>query len=96
MKMYQQFHLDKEWADKERSKTGRSPESLTVASADRLLSGVAQMGYEVLQGSEALNGVPTTVIIGGESRRNPKDDFYRLAEELGLRFRSGDYFRSAK
>lgn len=90
--VYQAFVLDREWIEEERMRTGRLPAALTLEAANRVLGEMARLGYEVLEGSETLCGVPTTVIIGGRTGSNHKNDFYGLAEIAGLHFSSGDYF----
>ncbi len=89
-KIFQRFNLDLEGM----TQLGREELlSLNLPQAGRTLrQELAQIGYTVLESSDSLSGVPVSVIVGGEFGMQHKDDFYKLAERLGLRYSSGEYY----
>ena len=56
-------------------------------------------GYDVLKSETTINGVPSSVMVGevrpDSARNSLKEDFYDIAEEAGLRFRSGTAYTMA-
>lgn len=87
-KIFRTFNLNEEVMEllnKEQRAT--SPEA-----GRKLLDGLRQKGYDVLESSSHYNGVPTSIILGGGLGMRHKTDFYILAEELGLHFTSGNYY----
>ena len=64
----------------------------TVQARDALMKGLHAKGYQVLEGNRAYCGIPQSVIVTGQFDKPIKNDFYELAEELGLAFESGDFY----
>ncbi|MBS3053791.1 MAG: hypothetical protein J4469_04800 [Candidatus Aenigmarchaeota archaeon] len=90
MRIYQRFILDKDTIEKE----PKFPDSINPHSAGVLIARLQRLGYEVLTGSEALNGMPTDIILGGKDSQDPKIAFDNVSRPLGLSFfRSGDYYK---
>lgn len=54
-----------------------------------LLEGLAEKGYQVLEGMTHICGIPATVIVGGEFGRDIKGDFSEIVAKLHLPYRSG-------
>lgn len=59
---------------------------------EELVKELARKNYIVLESNESYDGIPKTIILGGEIGRNHKADFHELAERLGLQFMSGEYY----
>lgn len=91
MRFYQQFVLDRRELEAERLAEGRLPTSFNPDNARVLITNLQAQGYEVLIGHEALNGMPTDIIVGCEDFQDPKSGFGRITRDLGLQF-----FRSEK
>ena len=89
-KIFQRFDLNLvtmvRLSDEERTK-------LNLPEAGKTLRReLLEKGYGVLESNTAYCGVSESIIVAGEIGMNHKGDFYELAERLGLRFKSGDYY----
>ena len=61
-----------------------------------LQEGLLAKGYEVLISNELQAGVPLSVLVTGEFGKDIKGDFYGLAEDLNLLYRSGPYYTKSE
>lgn len=88
--IFQSFDLDLEsMTELDRKELSR----LNLPQAGRTLrQELAQKGYVVLESNDSLSGVARSVIVGGDIRMDHKQDFYELAQRLGLKYRSGAYY----
>ena len=60
-----------------------------------LKQGLLYKGYRVLESNDAYYGVPISIIIGSKIDKNHKQDFYGLADELRLPFKSEAFYIEA-
>ena len=89
--IFQSFELDLE------RMTGLGTEALSKLNLPKagiaLRDALVFEGYTVLESSGSFNGVATGVIVGGSiETMNPKQDFYELAQKLGLFYQYGAYY----
>ncbi len=89
-KIFQTFDLNLEAM----TKLGQEESArLNLPQAGRTLrQELSKKGYIVLESSQSLSGVPVSVIVGGDIRNDHKRDFYELAQRLGLKYGSGEYY----
>ena len=84
-KIYQRFDLDKDAA-------------MDISGADLAQAGttlreeLTAKGYHFLSSNTDLNGVPESVILGGDLGMAHKEDFYRVAQRLRLPYHSGLFY----
>ncbi len=85
--IFQSFDLDLEAMTKlSREDLSR----LNLPQAGRTLrEELSRKGYVVLESNDSFSGVAHGVIVGGDIRKGHKQDFYELAQRLGLMYRSG-------
>ena len=88
--IFQSFDLDLEAMTK---LSGEDLSRLNLPQAGKTLRlELAQKGYDVLESNDSFGGVAHGVIVGGDIRMKHKQDFYELAQRLGLIYRSGAYY----
>ncbi|HLC76901.1 MAG TPA: hypothetical protein VJH04_01715 [archaeon] len=87
--IFQKFDLNVDEMDRlfHEEQLGLDPQA-----GNTLRNGLLDKGYEVLESNESYSGIPKSIIVGGDYGRSHKEDFYRLAEGLGLRFVSGEFY----
>ena len=53
---------------------------------------LSRKGYDVLESNDSFSGVALRVIVCGDIRMSHNEDFYQLAQRLGLMYGSGAYY----
>ncbi len=87
--VFQRFSLDQEAINQilEEQHSGKSMlEVLAQGSANTLIKGLQEKGHIVLWSLNQLNGLPTSIIAGGEppNCNSIKEDFQEIAKNLGI------------
>jgi len=92
-KIFQKFDLVREQMEKLKREDRIRLHLPNIYEAGKTLKEeLSNKGYDVLISNVSYGGVPESIILGGEFGKNHKDDFYSLAEKLGLFFRSGYFY----
>ena len=58
----------------------------------KLRTELKERGYSVLESNEILSCINNSIIVGGEYGKDHKGDFYEIADSLGLKYKSGQYY----
>ncbi len=87
-KVMQRFDLDLEGMTKlGKEEKQKYNATSRVELADRLWG----KGYMVFECGDTTGGIPHSVLVVGDSG-HLKEDFYRIAQDLGLLYMSGDFY----
>jgi len=73
-------------------KPGEQRKPISSAAGPTLVDGLLMKGYAVLGSNDFLGSASLSIILGGEIGMHHKEDFYELAGNLGLEYRSGPFY----
>ena len=58
----------------------------------KLIQRLQDQGYEVFESSDSYSGLPGSILVSKRNYSNPKEVFFELTKDLGLKYKSSVFY----